>query len=108
MRSPLSVAYLRRSCGHRDVGPGGYRFRDGRRRSPGASVRDLGDPLRRAYPEIVAQVDAAERGGLERRGIQDHPYQRRFLDTFALIADPRGNRMIRNPPSSGLGEDRPR
>lgn len=30
---------------------------------------------------------AAERGGLDLIGIQDHPYQRRFLDTFALIAD---------------------
>src|ERR687895_96011 len=39
------------------------------------------------YPEIVAQVLAAERGGLEVVGIQDHPYQRRFLDTFALIGD---------------------
>jgi alkanesulfonate monooxygenase SsuD/methylene tetrahydromethanopterin reductase-like flavin-dependent oxidoreductase (luciferase family) len=33
-----------------------------------------------------AIVDAAERGGLDLVGIQDHPYQRRFLDTFALIA----------------------
>jgi alkanesulfonate monooxygenase SsuD/methylene tetrahydromethanopterin reductase-like flavin-dependent oxidoreductase (luciferase family) len=40
-----------------------------------------------AYPEIVAQVLAAERVGLDLVGIQDHPYQRRFLDTFALIGD---------------------
>ena len=33
------------------------------------------------------QVRAAEEGGLDLVGIQDHPYQRRFLDTFALIAD---------------------
>jgi alkanesulfonate monooxygenase SsuD/methylene tetrahydromethanopterin reductase-like flavin-dependent oxidoreductase (luciferase family) len=39
------------------------------------------------YPSIVAQVLAAERGGLDLVGIQDHPYQRRFLDTFALIGD---------------------
>ncbi|MDQ3938097.1 MAG: LLM class flavin-dependent oxidoreductase, partial [Chloroflexota bacterium] len=44
-------------------------------------------PLAQAYPQIVAQVLAAERVGLELVGIQDHPYQRRFLDTFALIAD---------------------
>jgi alkanesulfonate monooxygenase SsuD/methylene tetrahydromethanopterin reductase-like flavin-dependent oxidoreductase (luciferase family) len=44
-------------------------------------------PLAAAYREIVSQVLAAERGGLEIVGIQDHPYQRRFLDTFALIAD---------------------
>jgi alkanesulfonate monooxygenase SsuD/methylene tetrahydromethanopterin reductase-like flavin-dependent oxidoreductase (luciferase family) len=35
----------------------------------------------------VEQVLAAERLGLDIVGIQDHPYQRRFLDTFALIAD---------------------
>jgi alkanesulfonate monooxygenase SsuD/methylene tetrahydromethanopterin reductase-like flavin-dependent oxidoreductase (luciferase family) len=40
-----------------------------------------------AYPQIVAQVVAAERAGLDLVGIQDHPYQRRFLDTFALMGD---------------------
>jgi len=44
-------------------------------------------PAADAYPDLVAQVLAAERGGLDVVGIQDHPYQRRFLDTFALIAD---------------------
>jgi alkanesulfonate monooxygenase SsuD/methylene tetrahydromethanopterin reductase-like flavin-dependent oxidoreductase (luciferase family) len=44
-------------------------------------------PSAASYPEIVAQVLAAERGGLDLVGIQDHPYQRRFLDTFALLAD---------------------
>jgi alkanesulfonate monooxygenase SsuD/methylene tetrahydromethanopterin reductase-like flavin-dependent oxidoreductase (luciferase family) len=44
-------------------------------------------PAADRYPDIVAQVLAAERGGLDLVGIQDHPYQRRFLDTFALIAD---------------------
>ena len=33
-----------------------------------------------------ALVQAADQGGLQLVGIQDHPYQRRFLDTFALIA----------------------
>ena len=32
-----------------------------------------------------AMVRAAEAGGLDLVGIQDHPYQRRFVDTFALI-----------------------
>jgi alkanesulfonate monooxygenase SsuD/methylene tetrahydromethanopterin reductase-like flavin-dependent oxidoreductase (luciferase family) len=32
-----------------------------------------------------AMVRAADEGGLDLVGIQDHPYQRRFLDTFALI-----------------------
>ena len=44
-------------------------------------------PTADSYSEIVAQVLAAERVGLDLVGIQDHPYQRRFLDTFALIAD---------------------
>jgi alkanesulfonate monooxygenase SsuD/methylene tetrahydromethanopterin reductase-like flavin-dependent oxidoreductase (luciferase family) len=34
----------------------------------------------------VAQVLAAEEAGLDLVGIQDHPYQRRFLDTFSLLA----------------------
>jgi alkanesulfonate monooxygenase SsuD/methylene tetrahydromethanopterin reductase-like flavin-dependent oxidoreductase (luciferase family) len=35
---------------------------------------------------VLDQVLAAERGGLDLIGIQDHPYQRRFLDTFSLLA----------------------
>jgi alkanesulfonate monooxygenase SsuD/methylene tetrahydromethanopterin reductase-like flavin-dependent oxidoreductase (luciferase family) len=31
-------------------------------------------------------VRLADEGGLQLVGIQDHPYQRRFLDTFALVA----------------------
>jgi len=54
-----------------------------RRPASGISVT----PNASAYHEIVAQVLAAERGGLDLVGIQDHPYQRRFLDTFALIGD---------------------
>jgi alkanesulfonate monooxygenase SsuD/methylene tetrahydromethanopterin reductase-like flavin-dependent oxidoreductase (luciferase family) len=44
-------------------------------------------PEAASYPELLRQVEAAERGGLDLIGIQDHPYQRRFLDTFVLIAD---------------------
>ncbi len=44
-------------------------------------------PYAEQYREIVQQVLAAERGGLDLVGIQDHPYQRRFLDTFTLIGD---------------------
>jgi alkanesulfonate monooxygenase SsuD/methylene tetrahydromethanopterin reductase-like flavin-dependent oxidoreductase (luciferase family) len=40
-----------------------------------------------SYPDLLRQVEAAERGGLDLVGIQDHPYQRRFLDAFALIGD---------------------
>jgi alkanesulfonate monooxygenase SsuD/methylene tetrahydromethanopterin reductase-like flavin-dependent oxidoreductase (luciferase family) len=31
-------------------------------------------------------VRVADEGGLQLVGIQDHPYQRRFLDTFMLVA----------------------
>jgi len=44
-------------------------------------------PYAATYPAIVEQVLAAEAHGLDLVGIQDHPYQRRFLDTFSLIAD---------------------
>jgi alkanesulfonate monooxygenase SsuD/methylene tetrahydromethanopterin reductase-like flavin-dependent oxidoreductase (luciferase family) len=36
--------------------------------------------------EVVEQVLLADRLGLDLAGIQDHPYQRRYLDTWALIA----------------------
>ncbi|MGH2757414.1 MAG: LLM class flavin-dependent oxidoreductase, partial [Actinomycetota bacterium] len=39
------------------------------------------------YPALVEQVRIADETGLDLIGIQDHPYQRRFLDTFSLIAD---------------------
>ena len=39
------------------------------------------------HQNIVADMEYADRAGLEVVGIQDHPYQRRFLDTFSLIAD---------------------
>ena len=44
-------------------------------------------PAADGYPGLLRQVEAADRGGLDLVGIQDHPYQRRFLDTFALIPD---------------------
>jgi alkanesulfonate monooxygenase SsuD/methylene tetrahydromethanopterin reductase-like flavin-dependent oxidoreductase (luciferase family) len=37
--------------------------------------------------QVRTAVAAAEASGLDLVGIQDHPYQRRFLDTFALIGD---------------------
>jgi alkanesulfonate monooxygenase SsuD/methylene tetrahydromethanopterin reductase-like flavin-dependent oxidoreductase (luciferase family) len=39
------------------------------------------------YPAIVEQARIADEAGLDLIGIQDHPYQRRFLDTFSLISD---------------------
>jgi alkanesulfonate monooxygenase SsuD/methylene tetrahydromethanopterin reductase-like flavin-dependent oxidoreductase (luciferase family) len=43
--------------------------------SPDAGRRD----------DVLAQTVAAEAAGLDLVGIQDHPYQRRFLDTWVLI-----------------------
>ncbi len=39
------------------------------------------------FPHALRQVEIAERDGLDLVGIQDHPYQPRFLDTFSLIAN---------------------
>ena len=36
---------------------------------------------------LVEQARIADDAGLDLIGIQDHPYQRRFLDTFSLISD---------------------
>src|SRR4051794_6002519 len=43
---------------------------------PDASGRDA----------VVEQVTLADRLGLDLVGIQDHPYQRRFLETMSLLA----------------------
>ncbi len=52
----------------------------GRRLEFGASVEPLANP-----PDWTARVaKAADRTGLDLVGIQDHPYQRRFLDTWTL------------------------
>src|SRR3954447_22488640 len=42
-------------------------------------------PVAEERDRIVEQVLSAERLGLDLIGIQDHPYQRRFLDTWSLI-----------------------
>ncbi|HET7480752.1 MAG TPA: LLM class flavin-dependent oxidoreductase [Rubrobacteraceae bacterium] len=48
----------------------------------GVSAEPLADP-----PDHAAKiVKAADRAGLDLVGIQDHPYQRRFLDTWTLIS----------------------
>ncbi len=54
----------------------------GRELEFGISVEPLADP-----PDWAARVAvAADRAGLDLVGIQDHPYQRRFLDTWTLIS----------------------
>jgi alkanesulfonate monooxygenase SsuD/methylene tetrahydromethanopterin reductase-like flavin-dependent oxidoreductase (luciferase family) len=54
----------------------------GRKLEFGASVEPLADP-----PDWAARIaKAADDAGLDLFGIQDHPYQRRFLDTWTLIS----------------------
>ena len=54
----------------------------GRELEFGVSVVPLADP-----PDWAARiVVAGDRAGLDLVGIQDHPYQRRFLDTWTLIS----------------------
>ncbi len=54
----------------------------GRELQFGASVAPLAEP-----PDFVRRVVvAADEAGLDLVGIQDHPYQRRFLDTWTLIS----------------------
>jgi alkanesulfonate monooxygenase SsuD/methylene tetrahydromethanopterin reductase-like flavin-dependent oxidoreductase (luciferase family) len=48
----------------------------------GISVIPYADEVDR----VKALVQAADKGGLELVGVQDHPYQHRFLDAFALVA----------------------
>ena len=54
----------------------------GRELEFGVSVEPLADPQDWATRIVVA----ADRVGLDLVGIQDHPYQRRFLDTWTLIS----------------------
>jgi len=54
----------------------------GRRLEFGISVA----PLAAEANHISRIVRAADRAGLDLAGIQDHPYQRRFLDTWTLIS----------------------
>ena len=44
------------------------------------------EPVAARLDEILALVGIADRDGLDLVGIQDHPYQRRYLDTWMLMA----------------------
>jgi len=44
-------------------------------------VPDATDP-----EKTIGQIVAADRAGLELVGVQDHPYQRRFFDTWTLLS----------------------
>ncbi len=43
-------------------------------------------PEAATWPQLAELARAADRGGLDLLGLQDHPYQARFLDTISLIA----------------------
>jgi alkanesulfonate monooxygenase SsuD/methylene tetrahydromethanopterin reductase-like flavin-dependent oxidoreductase (luciferase family) len=43
-------------------------------------------PNAERYPQLLQQVRYADEAGLAFIGIQDHPYQRRFLDAWTLIS----------------------
>jgi len=43
-------------------------------------------PSAEDHEGTLAQIRAADEAGLDLVGIQDHPYQRRFLDTWTLLA----------------------
>ncbi len=43
------------------------------------------EPRADALPDIVRRVRWADANGLDLIGVQDHPYQRRFVDTFVLM-----------------------
>jgi alkanesulfonate monooxygenase SsuD/methylene tetrahydromethanopterin reductase-like flavin-dependent oxidoreductase (luciferase family) len=45
------------------------------------------NPSAESYRDSLELVRAAEQGGIDLIGIQDHPYQYRFLDTWLLIGD---------------------
>lgn len=44
------------------------------------------EPQAAHLPDLIRRVQWADRNGLDVIGIQDHPYQRRFADTFILMA----------------------
>lgn len=39
-----------------------------------------------AYPEVLRRAKVCDTTGYDLIGIQDHPYQSRFLDTWTLLA----------------------
>jgi alkanesulfonate monooxygenase SsuD/methylene tetrahydromethanopterin reductase-like flavin-dependent oxidoreductase (luciferase family) len=44
------------------------------------------EPVAADLPALLRRVERADDAGLDIVGIQDHPYQRRFVDTVALLA----------------------
>jgi alkanesulfonate monooxygenase SsuD/methylene tetrahydromethanopterin reductase-like flavin-dependent oxidoreductase (luciferase family) len=44
------------------------------------------EPRANALDDLIRRVTWADANGLDLVGIQDHPYQRRYADTFALLA----------------------
>jgi alkanesulfonate monooxygenase SsuD/methylene tetrahydromethanopterin reductase-like flavin-dependent oxidoreductase (luciferase family) len=44
------------------------------------------EPQAAHLPDLIRRVQWADRNGLDLIGIQDHPYQRRYADTYILMA----------------------
>ena len=44
------------------------------------------EPRAEELPDLIRRVRWADANGLDVVGIQDHPYQRRYVDTFALLS----------------------
>jgi alkanesulfonate monooxygenase SsuD/methylene tetrahydromethanopterin reductase-like flavin-dependent oxidoreductase (luciferase family) len=64
-------------------------LRTGRRRrlhGHADRVRDQHHPNWQEHDEVLRLARAADEAGLDLVGIQDHPYQWRFFDTWTLIA----------------------
>ncbi len=38
------------------------------------------------YPEVLRRAQLCDALGMDFLGVQDHPYQRRFLDTWTLLS----------------------
>lgn len=54
--------------------------------SPGLQFGFFLTPDAANYPSLVRQAQLADQLGLDLIGVQDHPYQYRFLDTWTLIS----------------------
>lgn len=70
-------------------GRAGSRVRGPRARFGGVTQLRFGyfpSPDADNLPEIIRRVTWADANGLDCIGIQDHPYQRRFTDTFSLMS----------------------
>lgn len=91
-----SLPYRRRLTEHPERECGGVRhaaLRQPRAVSEGTAMTDYGREVRFGYflipnaaDPLLATAQEVERLGLDYIGVQDHPYQRRYVDTWTLLA----------------------